>query len=459
MKTLVWFRNDLRVADNPALYDACRAGQAVGCFLVADEQWYEHDEGPRRVAFVYQNVLALAAELAKLGIPFEVVRAPRFADAAPALARLADQLGATHLTFNDEYPLNEQRRDAAVVAAMEARGIAVERFHGGVSLPPGSVLTRQGSPYTVFTPFKKRWLELNDVAQVAPLPRPASQGEPLWVKTITPFGDVSESLADWPAGEREARRRLDSFVTGAGTSYGERRDVPSVPGTSKLSAYLSAGVISVNQCLHAAAAVNGHRLSGGEFDPWISELIWREFYRHVVAQFPHVSRGLAFKRELDRIEWRDDPEALAAWQQGRTGYPLVDAAMRQLNSTGWMHNRLRMVTAMFLSKHLFLDWRLGERYFMQQLVDGDFAANNGGWQWSASTGTDAAPYFRIFNPATQGERFDPDGAFTRAMLPVLADVPKRHLFRPHDSGMDLDYPRPIVDHAFARDRAIAAFKR
>ncbi len=199
-------------------------------------------------------------------------------------------------------------------------------------------------------------------------------------------------------------------------------------------------------------------MRGGAADAWINEIIWREFYRHVTALFPHVSQGHAFRRAYDALPWRHAPTELAAWQAGETGYPLVDAGMRQLQQTGWMHNRLRMVTAMFLTKHLLIDWRRGERYFMQQLVDGDFASNNGGWQWSASTGTDAAPYFRVFNPTTQGQRFDPGGKFVRAMLPELREVPDRWLFEPHKADMTLDYPEPIVAHAFARQRAIDAFK-
>ena len=214
--------------------------------------------------------------------------------------------------------------------------------------------------------------------------------------------------------------------------------------------------MSPRQCLHgawAAAAGDSKRSEG--VDKWLSELAWRDFYRHIVAQFDHVNKGFGFRRETDQLPWRHAAEELAAWQAGETGYPLVDAAMRQLNKTGWMHNRLRMVAAMFLTKHLLIDWRQGERYFMQQLVDGDFASNNGGWQWSAATGTDAAPYFRIFNPATQGQRFDADGAFTKSWVPELADVPPKQLFEPQ--GVK-GYPEPIVAHREARERALAFFK-
>jgi deoxyribodipyrimidine photo-lyase len=227
-----------------------------------------------------------------------------------------------------------------------------------------------------------------------------------------------------------------------------------------LSPYLAHGVLSPRQCLSAALDANEGRLSGGSpgIETWISELVWRDFYRHVIALFPHVSRGEAFRPEADRVEWRNDPAELEAWRRGMTGYPLVDAAMRQLLTTGWMHNRLRMLTAMFLTKHLLIDWRLGERHFMSHLVDADFAANNGGWQWSASTGTDAAPYFRIFNPITQAERFDPAGEFVRTQVPELAETRGSATLTPWLHGV-ARYPAPIVDHAFARARALEAFKR
>jgi deoxyribodipyrimidine photo-lyase len=213
----------------------------------------------------------------------------------------------------------------------------------------------------------------------------------------------------------------------------------------------------VKKCLAAARRANGGRSSGGPLDAWINELIWREFYRNVVAAFPHVCRGESFRRQFDALRWRIAPVEFEAWQQGATGYPFVDAGMRQLRATGWMHNRLRMITASFLAKHLLIDWREGERHFMRHLVDGDFAANNGGWQWGASTGTDASPWFRIFNPTIQGRRFDPDGAYTRALVPELADVGVRDLFNPRRAEVP-GYPAPIVDHDAARERALAAYR-
>ncbi len=463
MRSIVWFRSDLRVRDNPALEAACARGEATAVFCLCPEQLREHDVGPMRIAFLLRSLASLSKGLEALGVPLRLVERPRFADLPEPLVALARAEGATHLEFNDEYPLDERRRDADVADACAAAGIVVGRHVADVTLAPGSVLTQHGTPYTVFSPFRRRWLERVDAAQLTPIDEPARRpGNATGDRVPERLGRVAAELGEslWPAGEAAAQKALNRFVAGPMLDYGATRDCPALDATSRISPYLAVGAISVNQCLHAAMNANGGRLDGGAdgIAKWVTELIWREFYRHIVAQFPHVSKGKSFRRELDELQWRDAPGDYEAWKAGETGYPLVDAAMRQLNETGWMHNRLRMVAAMFLSKHLLLDWRLGERYFMQKLVDGDFASNNGGWQWSASTGTDAAPYFRILNPTTQGQRFDPDGAFTRRMLPVLADVPDKWLFEPKRFDADLDYPDPIVEHRAARARALALFK-
>ncbi len=463
MRSIVWFRNDLRVADNPALAEACARGEVTAVYCFCPEQLRAHDVGPMRIAFLLRTIGVLSRDLAALGIPLRLIERPRFSDVPEALVAFAQAAGATHLEFNDEYPLDERRRDEQVAGACATAGIAVGRHVADVTLAPGSVLTQGGSPYTVFSPFRRRWLERVDAAQLTPIDVPGRQpGDAVGDRVPVRLNDVGAELGEslWPAGEAAARMALDHFIGDLAVDYGTSRDRPALDSTSRLSPYLAVGAISVNQCLHAAMQANGGRLDGGEdgIAKWVTELIWREFYRHIVALFPHVSKGYAFRRELDALQWRHAPEDYEAWKAGETGYPLVDAAMRQLNETGWMHNRLRMVAAMFLSKHLLLDWRQGERYFMQQLVDGDFASNNGGWQWSASTGTDAAPYFRILNPTTQGQRFDADGAFTRQMLPVLADVPDKWLFEPKRFDAALSYPDPIVEHRAARARALALFK-
>jgi deoxyribodipyrimidine photo-lyase len=446
MTHLVWFRNDLRLTDNPALSDACeRAGDTavIGVYLAAADQAREHGEGDPRLGFVRQTLEVLRDDLAALGIPLVIVAAPRFEDAPAALMAIARERGARSLCFNAEYGYNEVRRDQAVQRACGQQGLDCRAHQGDVILPPGSVLTGSGEPYSVFTPFKRRWQSLVSVGDLTPLPTPSAVGPAITPEPLARAVGALPTLPvdpDWPAGEAEAVQRLGSFVEGALLAYERDRDLPAVAGTSRLSPYLALGAISVRTCYQRAASAAGERAAA-----WLNELIWREFYRHVMALFPHVGQGRAFRRHLDRLQWRHDPDALDAWRAGMTGYPLVDAGMRELAQTGYMHNRVRMVTAMFLTKHLLIDWREGERHFMSRLRDADFASNNGGWQWSASTGTDAAPYFRIFNPTSQAERFDKDGAYVRRFVPELADGARR-------------YPDPIVDHRTARQRALDFFR-
>ncbi len=463
MRTLVWFRNDLRVSDHPALHHAMETGEAIAVFCFCNRQWRDHDVGDNRLAFLLDSLHALAAELRDLGVPLRLITEPWFADVPKRVINLARAVRADALAFNDEYPLNERRRDDSVRAACEREGIAVTVHHAGTLLPPGRVMTGDGTPYTVFTPFKRRWLTQIDQSAWQPLPRPRRQRRPKLDDSHIPEQTDGvrrdRTAARWPAGPVEAERRLSEFLARRIDRYEHDRDRPARDGTSALSPHLSVGSISARQCLAAARNANGGHLASGHrgIAAWINELIWRDFYRHVVAQFPHVSQGHAFRRVFDDLPWRDAPADLEAWKAGRTGFPLVDAGMRQLAATGWMHNRLRMLTAMFLSKHLLLDWRLGERHFMNLLVDGDFAANNGGWQWSASTGTDAVPYFRIFNPQTQARRFDPDGRFIRGYVPEIEAVPDRALFHP-DGCNAPGYPQPMVDQRAARERAIAAYR-
>jgi deoxyribodipyrimidine photo-lyase len=459
----VWFRDDLRTADNPALFDAMSRGEAVAVFCLCPMQWRSHDVGDNRLAFLLDTLRHLATDLHALGVPFRMIDEPTFDGVAHRLVRLATEVGASAITFNAEYPVDERTRDAQVAEASASAGLDLRVHQGGVVLPPGMVLTQDHRPFTVFSAFKRRWLARLEPSCWEPLPQPCRQTRP--DVEDSPLPDQIDGVRlgplarRWPGGQGEALRRLDQFVATRLDRYHLDRDLPAVDGTSALSPYLAVGSISARQCLGAAVAANDGRLAAGSPGPvaWINELIWRDFYRHVVAQFPHVSRGHAFRRAMDALPWRRAADELEAWKAGRTGYPLVDAAMRQLNETGWMHNRLRMVTAMFLSKHLLLDWRHGERHFMNLLVDGDFAANNGGWQWSAATGTDAAPYFRIFNPTTQAQRFDPDGVFVRRYVAELRDVPLAAVFEPARHGV-AGYPRPIVEHAAARQRALDTFK-
>jgi deoxyribodipyrimidine photo-lyase len=473
MRALVWFRADLRVSDNPALVAACERAEdgVVAVFLVSAAQWRRHDWGANRADFTLRSLAALAPELHSLGIPLRVVQCPRFADAPAKLLEVARANGCHALFFNREYELNEARRDRAVEQAFQAAGLGVTAEHDQCVVVPGRLQTQTGQWYTVYSPFRKAWGRLvseQDLARPLPRPRPkraladAPDAVPVECEGFSPNAAVS---AHWPAGETAALAALERFASRALDAYADRRDLPSVDGTSQLSPHLAVGSISARTCVraamtHAPGSLDSARGSGAS--TWISELAWRDFYRHILVGFPRVCMHRAFKPDTENVPWRNDAGDYAAWCEGRTGIPIVDAGMRQLLETGWMHNRVRMIVAMFFAKHLLLDWRLGERHFAQHLVDLDLGSNNGGWQWAASTGTDAAPYFRIFNPWIQGQRFDPDGVYTHKYVPELRAVSGSRL---HDPNIltpllrrSLGYPGPIVEHEVGRDRALRAFK-
>lgn len=470
----MWFRSDLRTSDNAALAAAGSVPGAtiVACFAVCAEQWREHDMAGVKVDFILRGLQDLSKRLAELNIPLLIILAPRFENVPEAMVRLASGHSCRAVFFNDEYEINERRRDDAVVDALAAAGVEARRFTDQVLVAPGEVRTGEGRYFTVFTPFRKAlYRAIDERGGVVLHDCPRKQAPTGITPSPVPervAGFASRVPSDlWPAGEAAAAERLDRFVRSGMRVYGDRRDLPALDGTSALSPYLSVGAVSVRQCVLAAMGVQGGRLEGASAGAtqWISELAWREFYKHVLVGYPRVCMGRAFKPQTDRIRWSKDDRGFSAWCEGRTGVPIVDAGMRQLKAIGWMHNRVRMITAMYLSKDLFIDWRLGERHFMQHLVDGDLGSNNGGWQWSASTGTDAAPYFRIFNPVTQSRRFDADGAYIRRYVPELADLEGGEKGAIHDPEVlpdlaraRLDYPRPIVDHAAAKARVTAAFR-
>ena len=335
--------------------------------------------------------------------------------------------------------------------------------------PPDMLLKADKTPYTVFTPFSRMWRSLPSNGH--PLPVPENLGIlPSLSSLEIPVNPTHLAHSPFKAGEQEAERRLSAFTDSDIADYSELRNRMDLKGTSQLSPYLRLGMLSARQAVWAAQqASQSAQTTTAQLgaETWLNELIWREFYAAILYNFPYV-RQMAFRAELRDIPWRNDPAGLAAWKAGLTGYPVVDAAMRQLNSTGWMHNRARMITASFLTKDLLINWQEGERYFMQQLLDGDPASNNGGWQWTAGTGTDAAPYFRVFNPILQGLKFDPLGDYVRHWVPELALVPTKYIHTPWEMPMEMqrqarclidsDYPGPIVDHSLARERVLLAYR-
>lgn len=473
MRALVWIRRDQRVEDQTALYEACRAASAgvIAVYVICTQEWRNHDDAPAKIEFWLRNLRALSAALARLNIPLLLIESERTNRIAPDLLGLAREHDCGALYFNHEYEVNERARDEAVTRHFEKAGLSVRAFHDHVVFDPASIRTGEGGFYSVFTPFKRAFLRRVEEDGLRALPGLKKQAAmPVAPSAVPERSAGFESAVDaalWPGGEKEARARLERFCRERIDGYKDDRDAPALDATSRLSAYLNAGVISPRQCLIAARAANHGALDDakpGAAGPatWISEVIWREFYQHVLVGFPRVSMGRAFRPATDRIVWSENAEHLERWREGRTGVPIVDAAMNQLAQTGWMHNRLRMIVAMYLTKDLFLNWREGERHFMRNLVDGDLGSNNGGWQWSASTGTDAAPYFRIFNPISQSKRCDPQGAFIKRWLPVLRGLEGEAL---HDPSLlpplarsALDYPPPMVDRAGVKERVVAAFK-
>lgn len=466
---LIWLRSDLRIDDNSALSVACERGPTVALWLASPGQWQAHDDAACKVDFWLRNLRQLRQALQELNIPL-LVRTIDTWDQAPAtLLDVCRRHNIEAVHWNDEYGINEERRDAATRKLLEDSGVRAHSYLDQLFFRPGTIVTRSGDYFQVFSQFKKVCLE-HLHRSLPTLARRVNRQQPLDIASdpipqhIDGFDKPAIALSDyWPAGEAEAQARLARFVDETVEDYAHLRDLPAKPGTSQLSAYLAAGVISPRQCLHAALASNRGEFDSGNsgVQTWINELLWREFYKHILTGYPQVSRHRAFRTQTEALPWRDAPDDFQAWQEGRTGFPIIDAAMRQLLHTGWMHNRLRMIVAMFLSKNLLIDWRLGERHFMRHLIDGDLAANNGGWQWSASTGTDAVPYFRIFNPVSQSQRFDPEGHFIRHWLPELRGLDEKTIHQPVKSAglfANNSYHSPIVDLGSSRQRALEAFK-
>ncbi len=463
LKQLVWLKTcDLRVKDNSALYHGAAAGPVIAVFVVTPEQYTQHSDALIKQDFWYRNLLKLSEELDKLNIPLKILKCANFNELPDELFKFSVINNVSEIHFNKQYELNERACEDEVKERFEKNGIQVNCYSDALFFEPGTLLTGKNTYYTVFTAFKNLFNKEFEKLAWQVWPKPKKQ-IPIDVEadSVLAWIDETDIRVDlWPAGESAAKRRLNEFIKKRVLNYKDTRDIPSINGTSTISPYLAAGVISARQCFVALESLANKQTNIGAVT-WRTELIWREFYKHILVGFPQVSKNQPFKSKTSKIVWNNNEEHFEAWCEGRTGVPLVDAAMRQLVQTGWMHNRLRMVTAMYLSKNLFLDWRKGEEFFMQHLIDGDLSANNGGWQWSASTGTDAAPYFRIFNPVTQSQRFDPEGKFICKFVPELKDCERKTIHNPWASKtrpIKLDYPKPIVDLKITRQLAIEKFK-
>ncbi len=470
---IVWFRNDLRIADNPALTAAVSIGAPVIPVYIREEdpadRWLS---GAASRWWLHGSLERLGAALARLGSPLVL----RTGEPGAVLDALIAETGAGTVRWNRRYAPAAVERDRRVKAALKDRGIGAHSHNAGLLFEPWTVRTKSGGPFKVFSPFWRALLALPEPPRPtrAPdhLPAPAT---PVRSERLEDWGylptkpDWAGGLrAAWTPGEEEAKERLADFLDGPVAQYATLRDRPDHDGTSSLSPHLAFGEIGPRQVWHAArhAAQARPELASG-IDAFLRELGWREFNHHLLHSVPALPETPLDGRFAD-FPWQSDDDRLKAWQRGRTGYPIVDAGMRQLWRTGWMHNRVRMIVASFLIKDLLLPWQTGQDWFWDTLVDADLANNAGNWQWVAGCGADAAPFFRIFNPVLQGEKFDPEGDYVRRFVPELARLPARWIHKPwtapdavlRDAGLrlDRDYPRPVVDHGAARDRALAAFE-
>lgn len=464
---LCWLRRDLRLVDHKALAEATRQAEQVTVVFIYDKVILGEleNQADRRITFITQSLRELQKDLEAMGSALIV----RHGDPKIEIPKLAQEMNASAVFTNHDYEPSAIKRDKSVKQKLRLEGVDFLHFKDHVIFEKDEILNQTKEPFKVFTAYKNAWLRAFAAKQHAANEEPD-------LKRLTPKNILKGHIWNWSydhigfkevplwlePGRSGALERFKAFVPHLNT-YKEQRDFPALAATSGLSVHLRFGTISIRELVREAIR---HKSIGAQ--TWLSELIWREFYQMLLSQFPRLEHE-TFRPEFNRIQWEGEESHFAAWKEGQTGFPLVDAAMRHFKETGWMHNRLRMVTASFFVKDLLLDWRLGEKYFADNLLDFDFAANNGGWQWCASTGCDAQPYFRIFNPFTQSEKFDPNGDFIRAHVPELKKFPKKYIHNPAEAPkseqrqagclIGADYPEPIVEHGIQRVRAIALFNK
>lgn len=424
---IFWYRRDLRLDDNAGLYYALKSGYKVLPIFIFDQNILDklEDKKDRRVEFIHN---ALAEIHQKLTV-FDSNLLVFYGKPLEIWQKLLQEFDIAEVYTNHDYEKYAIERDATIGKILNSNGIAFYTYKDQTIFEKNEVLSGAGTPYTVFTPYSRKWKETLNEFYLKSYPN-EKYFQNFLNYVATPIPTLAE-IGFKPTGEvfpaKEVREELIK-------KYSEQRDIPSIIGTTRLSVHLRFGTVSIRKLTQKALKLN---------EKWLNELIWRDFYMNILHHFPHISDGKSFRKEYDNIVWRNNESEFERWCEGKTGYPIVDAGMRELNATGFMHNRVRMITASFLIKHLLIDWRWGEAYFAQKLLDFDFSANNGGWQWASSSGCDAAPYFRIFNPTSQTQKFDPDLKYIKKWIPELSSF---------------DYPKPIVDHTFARERVLKVYK-
>ncbi|KAF9438608.1 hypothetical protein BGZ76_006507 [Entomortierella beljakovae] len=458
---LMWFRTDLRLKDNKALYEASmrtkvggKSSFLIGLFIISTEEWLEHDEAPVKIDFWMRNLEQLKRSLDTLSIPLIVKTAQLKSDLVGVVESVVRDLEISHVFWNSSIMIDEQRRDLVVKNALRDIKVRVEESESECIIPPADIKTKNGNPYSVFTPYYNTWCKiLESEPYYLELTEPPDNNPPEakiryaeYFNSTPPNSyphalNTDEIMSLYPAGEEAAMDRLEQFLETRAKDYSKGRDIPYQEGTSILSPYLSSGIITTRQCVVAARRANKNKINSGDegLKSWIKELGWREFYKNILVSFPRVCMNRAFQPKSEKVKWSENEQHFQRWSGGKTGFPIVDA-------------------------DLLIHWRRGETYFMSHLIDGDLASNNGGWQWSASTGTDAQPYFRVFNPLLQSQRFDPNGDYIRKWVPELQSLDNKQIHDPYHSLSTnefkrLRYPKPMVDHASAKKKYIDEFKR
>lgn len=463
-KNLIWFRNDLRISDNTALYQSCINYQdyVIALFISTPKQWNNHRISKKKISFIYHHVISLQKQLSKLNIVLYYHECTDFLNSIEYLIHFCKKYKINNLFYNYQYEINERSRDSFVKEKLSKTNILVNGFHDSLLVPPNYIKNKQNATYKNFYFFKKKIIKQlsNKIPTCFPMPYKRLKNNNFFSNHFS-FSDLICNFDTdlFPIGEQKAIYRLKSFCKNKIKNYSFERNFPFLNSTSMISPYLSLGIISSRYCLSILLQTqNNINLNRVLNLSWFNEILWREFYYHLLIGFPQISQSKTLSTWEKNINWSNNDTHFSAWKKGETGFPIIDAGMRQLNQLGWMHNRLRMITASFLVKNLLIDWRKGEEYFISHLIDGDLALNNGGWQWAASTGNDSVPYTRIFNPWTQSKIFDASGVFIKKFIPELKKIPINYIHNPHKwLNKTIDYPKPIINYSESRKKALLIF--
>ena len=458
MNSLFIFNSDLRLKNNPALSNASLKGSSLtAVFIFNPKKWNNHNESNLKIAFQIEHLKELSEKLKNLNIPLKIINANGIEDESKKIIDFVKKNEIQEVFINKEYGVNEMQRDETLQKDLERMNKKLNIFDSSI-FHPDSIKTQSDTFFKVFTPFSRAFRSklISKKIKVSELPKRQELAISVSdkIESFKLNKKDQEIFNQYEIGEEKALEKLENFIDHKILNYKENRDFPSLDGTSALSPYLSSGILSSGQCIFYVFQKYSEDEIGVK--TWINEIIWREFYKYILFHNPRVSKNLSFSEKYDKFPWLNNEDNFISWSKGQTGVPIIDAAMRQLNATGWMHNRLRMIVAMYLTKNLMIDWRKGEKYFMNTLIDGDFASNNGGWQWSASTGVDAAPYFRIFNPITQSEKFDKEGSFIKKWIPEIAAA--KNIHDPStEERKEMGYSYHLVDLKESRKKAIEQF--